>query len=195
MNIVPFFSFVAALALLLSACSGPAEPPPLAGASIGGPFSLTDQNGRTITDRDFAGQYRIVYFGFTFCPDVCPTGMQVIGAGLRALEKSDPNLAAKVVPIFVSVDPARDTPAVVKEFIAAFHPRFIGLTGSPEAIAAMTKAYGVYAEKTGDADASSYLINHSDTALLFGPQGEPLAILPHDQGPDALAAEIERWAQ
>lgn len=194
MNIKPFLA-VAAMLLSVAACSGPAEAPPLAGASIGGPFSLTDQSGRTVTDRDFAGRYRIVYFGFTYCPDVCPTGMQVIGAGLSALEKSDPDLAAKVVPIFVSVDPARDTPAVVKEFVSAFHPRFVGLTGSPEAIAAMTKAYGVYAEKAGDADAGSYLVNHSDTALLFGPEGEPLAILPHDQGPAALAAEIERWAR
>ncbi|HEU0133764.1 MAG TPA: SCO family protein, partial [Allosphingosinicella sp.] len=99
-----------ALGLALAACSGAAEEPPLKGASIGGPFALTNQDGRAVTDRDFAGKYRIVYFGFTHCPDICPTDLAVIAKALRSFEKSDPALAARVAPIFVSVDPERDTP-------------------------------------------------------------------------------------
>jgi len=95
---------VALVALALSACSS--EEPPLQGAAIGGPFALTDQDGRRVTDRDFAGRYRIMYFGFTHCPDVCPTDLAVIGQALRRFEKSDPKRAARVVPVFVSVDPA-----------------------------------------------------------------------------------------
>src|SRR3954469_23472523 len=136
-------------ALSLTACSGPAPTAraPLQGAKIGGPFTLIDQNGKKVTDRDFAGKYRIMYFGYTFCPDVCPTDAQNIGAGLRVLEKSDPALAARIVPIFVSVDPARDTPAVLKAFVGAFHPRMVGLTGSPEAIDAVAKEFAVYYQK------------------------------------------------
>ncbi|WP_375182575.1 SCO family protein, partial [Sphingomonas adhaesiva] len=111
----------AALALALAACSAqPAATPPLAGARIGGPFTLTDQNGRTVTDRDFAGKYRIMYFGYTYCPDVCPTDAAAIGKGVALLAKSDPDLAKRIVPIFVSVDPERDTPKVLKSFVSAF---------------------------------------------------------------------------
>ncbi|HEX8413905.1 MAG TPA: SCO family protein, partial [Sphingomicrobium sp.] len=129
------------LGLALSACSpgGQQTPvdPPLAGARIGVPFALTDGKGRTVRDTDFAGKYRIVYFGYTYCPDVCPTDSQHIGAALRLLEQRDPALAARIVPIFISVDPARDTPQVVGKFVAAFHPRMVGLTGSAAAIAAV----------------------------------------------------------
>ena len=118
-------------ALALSACTASAPPakPPLEGARIGGPFALTDQNGQAVTERSFAGKYRIMYFGYTFCPDVCPTDVQAIGAAVKKLEASDPALAAKIVPVFVTVDPARDTPAVLKQFVSAFHPRLVGLTG------------------------------------------------------------------
>src|ERR1051326_2147709 len=116
--------------LLLAACSSSPPPGPLAGATMGGPFTLTDQNGRQVSDRNFAGKYRLIYFGYTFCPDVCPIDMQVIGAGLRRFEAQDAARAARVQPIFISVDPARDTPPVLRQFVAAFHPRMIGLTGS-----------------------------------------------------------------
>ena len=130
------------LALALAACSGAAEEPPLKGAAIGGPFALTDQDGRSVTERDFAGRYRIMYFGFTHCPDVCPTDLAVIGQALRRFEKSDPARAARVTPIFVSVDPERDSPAVLKEYVAAFHPRLVGLTGTPRQVADAVKRYG-----------------------------------------------------
>ena len=192
--------FLASLALLLTLLLGACGPkveeaPPLAGASIGGPFTLTDQDGKQVSDTDFDGRYRLVYFGFTYCPDVCPVDLQVIGQGLRQLEKSDPAVAAKVQPIFISVDPERDTPPVVKQFVSAFHPRLVGLTGTPEQIAKVAKSYGIYYIKEQSEGASGYLVNHSRNAVLFGPKGEPIAIVPHDQGPDTVAAELERWVK
>jgi protein SCO1/2 len=180
--------------LLVSACSsGGGERPPLKGASIGGPFTLTDQNGRQVSNSDFNGKYRLVYFGFSYCPDVCPVDLQSIGQGLSRLEKSDPVLAAKVQPIFITVDPERDTPAVLKEYVAAFHPRLIGLTGTPAQIAPVAKAYGVYYARRDEGNSKDYLVDHLRVALLFGPKGEPIAIVPHDKGADGVASELERW--
>lgn len=185
------------LALLPVACGGPAPPEraPLDGVKIGGPFSLTDQDGKARTDRDFAGRYRIMYFGYTFCPDVCPTDVQTIGAGLRAFEKQDAARGAKVVPIFVTVDPKRDTPAVLKTFVSAFHPRMVGLTGTPEAIAAVAKAYGIYAEAEKPNAEGGYLVAHSRFAYLMDPAGKPVALLPQDKTPKDVAAELDRWVR
>ena len=183
------------LALLLGACSGGADPPPLQGARLGGPFTLTNQYGQQVTDKQFEGQYRLVYFGFTFCPDVCPVDLQSIGQALRSLEKSDPALAERVQPIFISVDPERDKPAVLKQYVAAFHPRLIGLTGTPEQIADVAKKYGIFYSKEENAGLSDYMVNHARMALLFGPKGEPIAIVPHDKGADAIQAELKRWVR
>jgi len=182
------------LGLALGACSpAGSEAPPLQGARIGGPFTLTDQDGRQVSDRQFQGKYRIVYFGFTYCPDVCPVDLQNIGKALRELEKSDPALAARVQPIFISVDPERDTPAVMKQYVAAFHPRLIGLTGTPGQIAEVAKAHAVFAQPEEREGAGEYLVNHSRVTLLMGPGGEPNAILPSDKGADAVLAELKRW--
>jgi len=193
---------VALLAALLVAaapiaCSKPADtaPAPLAGAKIGGPFRLTDQAGRTVTDASLAGKYRVMYFGYTFCPDVCPTDMQTLGAGLRAFEAKDAARGAKVVPVFVTVDPERDTPAVLKPFVAAFHPRMIGLTGSPAAIAAVAKDYAIYYEKEPPAPGGGYMVQHSRVAYLMDPQGKPLVLIPVDKTPEDLAAELARWVR
>src|SRR3712207_572164 len=114
------------LALLLAACSGgAAEAPPLQGAKLGGAFTLTNQDGRVVSDKDFDRKYRLIYFGFTYCPDVCPVDLQNIGKAMAQLEKSDPALAGRVQPIFITVDPERDTPAVMKQYVSAFHPRII----------------------------------------------------------------------
>lgn len=183
------------LALLLGAC-GPAagDEPPLKGATVGGPFTLTDQDGRQVSDRDFAGRYRITYFGFTFCPDVCPTDMQTIAQGLRLFEKQAPERAARVQPIFISVDPGRDGPAELKQFVSAFHPRLIGLTGTPEQVAEVARRHGVYyARQEPPPDSIGYNVDHSRVAMLFGPDGKPIAIIPHDQGAEAVAEELERW--
>ncbi|WP_426255460.1 SCO family protein [Sphingomonas sp. DC2300-3] len=187
---------VPAAALAVAACQPAATTaPPLAGAKIGGPFSLVNQDGRTVTDRDFAGKYRIMYFGYTYCPDVCPTDAAAIGKGVALLAKSDPDLAKRIVPIFVSVDPERDTPKVLKSFVSAFSPQMVGLTGTPAQITAVSQAYGVFAGKGEAQPGGGYLVNHSRATYLMSPDGKPLALLPSDKGPQAVADEIKRWAR
>lgn len=186
------------LAFFAAACHRDAGPPPLEGATMGGPFTLTDQDGRRVSDTDFAGKYRLIYFGYTFCPDVCPTDLAMIGAAMRRLESSDPDVAAKVQPIFVSVDPARDTPAVLKRYVAAFHPRLIGLTGSEEEIARVAREYAVYYHREPPqpgAAPDQYLVDHSRMAVLYGPDSKPIAIMPEDQGPDGIVQELKRWVR
>ena len=184
------------LLLALAACSNatPADPP-LAGAKIGGTFQLIDQDGKAITDKAFAGKYRIMYFGYTYCPDVCPTTAQTIGAAMRLLDKSDPAVSARVVPVFVTVDPDRDTPAVVKQFVSAFYPRFVGLTGSPAAIDKVRTEFGVFASKGKATPNGGYLVEHSNAAYLMDGDGRPLALLPTEQGAQATADEIKRWVK
>jgi len=194
MSPVRALSFAATLSLMpLVAGCGPAAEPPLAGSDIGGPFELTDSTGKTVRWNDFAGKYRIVYFGFTYCPDVCPTDLARMSGGLEQFERDHPELGARVQPIFVSVDPDRDTPAVVAEFIANFHPRLAGLTGTPEQVEQAAAAFKVFYEKGEPAADGKYLVNHSTVTYLFGPEGEPLATLPTDLGPEAVAAELATW--
>jgi protein SCO1/2 len=183
------------IALLLGACSSPSAPPPLDGASMGGPFTLTDQEGHRVSDRDFAGKYRLIYFGYTFCPDVCPVDMQVIGAGLRRFEAEDQARAARVQPIFISVDPARDTPPVLRQFVAAFHPRMIGLTGSEAEIAQVAREYRIFYSRGDPSPGGGYMVNHTRMAVLYGPEGQPIAIIPSDQGPEGVATELGKWVR
>ena len=172
----------------------PRQPAPLAGTRIGGHFTLTDQHGQRISDTRFAGKYRIMYFGYTYCPDVCPVDVQNIAGAMRLLDKSDPALASRIVPIFVTVDPERDTPPVLKQFVSAFHPRMIGLTGSPAEIAAVAKEFAIYYHKQAPGPGGGYIVDHSRQAYLMNPKGEPLALLPQDKTPDAIVAEVRRWA-
>ncbi len=185
-------------ALLLHACSGksdggPPEEPPLAGATIGGEFELINSDGDTVRWSDFGGQYRIVYFGFAYCPDVCPNDMSRIARGLKTVEKNAPEKFAKIRPMFITVDPERDTPEVVGEFVSAFSQDMIGLTGSSEQVKAAADTFRVYYERGEDLGNGQYLMNHSNIAYLFGPDGEPITTLPTDQGAEAVAAEIEKW--
>jgi protein SCO1/2 len=182
------------LAAPLASC-GRSEEPPLAGAAIGGPFTLVDQDGRTISDRDFAGRYRIVYFGYTHCPDVCPTDLATISQALSSFEKSDPKRAARVQPIFVTVDPERDTPAVMKEYLRPFHPRLLGLGGSPAQVADAEKKFAIYSRKGEVQPGGGYAMDHSRQIVLQGPKGEPLALLADDQGAKAMAAELAQWVR
>ncbi len=191
-------AFLAPLAALLllapTGCTAPAEQPPLAGAAIGGHFVLTDQNGKKYDSALLAGRYPIFYFGYTFCPDICPVDMAVLGQALKALEAKDPAKAAKVQPIFVTVDPERDTPAVLKQYVAAFSPRLIGLTGTPPEIARVAKDYAFFYQKApAPAGSSGYLMNHSREALLFGPDSKPIALLPVDADKDQVVAGLEQW--
>ncbi|WP_379923475.1 SCO family protein [Erythrobacter sp. R86502] len=196
-NPSPLRILLLAGAMVLAGCSAaaPVEEPPLAGAAIGGDFALTGSAGQTVRWDDFAGKYRIVYFGYAFCPDVCPTDMQRVAQGLKVLKASDPAKAAMIQPIFISIDPERDTPAVVGEFAAAFSPDIIGLTGTPDQIAAAAKTFKVFYAKGEQVNGGGYLVDHSNIVYLFGPEGQPLATLPVDQGPDAVAAELDRWVK
>ncbi|RJF93736.1 SCO family protein [Sphingomonas cavernae] len=186
--------------LLLAACgSQPAATPPgeapLAGARIGGPFNLVDQDGKSVKDSDFAGKYRLMYFGYAYCPDVCPVDVQKLMQGLKTFEKTNPQAAGRLQPIFISVDPERDTPEVLKQFVGNFHPRLIGLTGSPQAIAAVAKDYAVYYRKAGDPKASDYLVDHSRQTYLMGPDGKPIALVPQDGTPQEIAAVLAQWVR
>ena len=189
---------IIAFALALSGCgtqnSAPAERPPLEGAAIGGPFTLQDKAGKAVRWQDFAGKYRIVYFGYTFCPDACPLDVQKMMQGFARFEKQSPDLAAQVQPIFISIDPARDTPAVVGEFAAAFSPQLLGLSGTPQQVAAAAKGFAAYYAK-GKETAGGYLMDHSRVAYLMGRKGEPIAMLPVDKDPDAVAAELAKWVR
>jgi protein SCO1/2 len=157
-------------------------------ALVGGPFSLIDQDGRRVTEKDFLGKYILVFFGYTYCPDICPTELQVMSA---ALDQMGPE-AGRIQPIFVSIDPARDTPEVLKAYVANFGPRLIGLTGSPEEVAAIAKAYRVYYAKAGNGStATDYLMDHSSIIYLMGPDGRFVKHMPYTTDAAKLATELK----
>ncbi|MGL4313370.1 MAG: SCO family protein [Sphingomonas sp.] len=187
-----------ALPLMLVAGCSPAQrsiDPPLAHAQIGGPFTLTDQNGRRVSDHDLAGKFRLIYFGYTYCPDVCPVDVQNLAHGVKVLEKRDAALARQIVPIFITVDPARDTPAVLKQFVGAFHPRMLGLTGSPQEIAKVAKEFGIFYKAEPKDATGAYTVDHSRVAYLMGRDGRPLALVRHDGTPDQIADDLQQWAR
>lgn len=182
--------------LMLAACQAAPPPPPLEGARIGGPFTLVDQDGQTRTDKDFAGKYRIMYFGYTFCPDVCPVDMRNLAQGYRAFANADPEKGKRVVPVFVSVDPERDTAAIIKQFVGVFDPAVVGLTGTKAQIDAVTKAYAVpyHLNKKSPTD-EAYLVDHGRVAYLMDPDGKPIALLSQDAKPAVIAGELAKWVK
>ncbi|MFC0204439.1 SCO family protein [Novosphingobium soli] len=193
------FAFLAlglSLALPLAACGrqGADESPPLEGAAIGGPFTLVDKHGKTVTWDSFKGRWRIVYFGYTFCPDACPLDVQAMMRGFALFEKSHAAQAAKVQPIFISIDPERDTPEVVGEWTGAFGPRLLGLTGTPAQVKQAAAAFATPYSK-GPETAGGYLMDHGRFAFLMDPDGKPIAILATDKGPDAVAADLAKWVK
>lgn len=148
-------------------------------AAIGGPFELVDgATGKTVTQDDFQGKYMLIYFGYTFCPDVCPTALSTVA---QALDMLPADKAARIEPLFITVDPERDTPEVVGQYVSHFHPRMRGLSGSPDQIRAVTKAYRVYAAKADvdPNDSTSYLMDHSAIAYLMGPDGGFVTHISH----------------
>ncbi len=126
--------------------------------AIGGPFTLTDHNGKRVTDQDFRGKPTIIYFGYAYCPDVCPTSLLLMQT---AVDQLGPQAASKVNLVFITVDPERDTPASLKEYVGQFGPTMVGLTGTPEQIAAAAKAFRVYYQKVPGKDGAPYLMDHS----------------------------------
>jgi protein SCO1/2 len=166
----------------------------LAGSAVGGPFTLVDETGRTVTSDSFAGKWRLMYFGFTYCPDICPTDAAKLAAGLKLFEAKHPEAAAQLQPMFLTVDPERDTPAVVAEFTDSFHPRLLGLTGSREQVDAALKAFRVYAAKVEGATPGSYTYDHLAVFYLMDPEGRPVQFIAGPTAsPEAIASMLERF--
>ncbi|MCP4387098.1 MAG: SCO family protein [Gammaproteobacteria bacterium] len=152
-----------------------------------GPFALVDHRGKPITDDDFRGNFMLVFFGYTFCPDVCPMDLQIIAQTLDELGKA----GDQVQPIFITVDPARDTPEVMAEYANHFHPRLIGLTGTRQQTAEAARKYGVISMKIIDQDnPESYSINHSALTYLLGPDGKFVAAFDHGTDLETLISGI-----
>ncbi|HWI25394.1 MAG TPA: SCO family protein [Stellaceae bacterium] len=159
------------------------------GVSIGGPFTLTDQNGVLRHDNDFRGKLMLVYFGYTYCPDACPAALNTMTAALDKLGAT----ADAVQPIFITVDPARDTPAQMKAYAANFTPRLVALTGTPTEIAAAAKAYRVYFQKVKGSGPDDYSMDHSAFIYLMGRDGKYLAHFGPEVSADQMAAAIKKY--
>lgn len=160
-------------------------------ALIGGPFVLIDQEGKTRTHKSFENKFLLVYFGYSYCPDICPTGLGAISEALKLLGSR----AQAIQPIFISVDPARDTPQQLAKFMGSFHPQLLALTGDEMAIKEAMQSYRVYAAKVEEKDPSSqdYLMDHSSIIYLMAPDGRYLAHFTHATPPQEMAASIERF--
>ncbi len=153
---------------------------------VGGPFTLVGADGAPVTDASFRGRWMLVYFGYTFCPDVCPTELQAVAAGLDQLGP----LASKVAPLFITIDPERDTPVAIGQYVKLFDDKLIGLTGTPAQIAAVARAYRVYYAKSAGKDSSSYLMDHSSFLYLMGPDGKLQMLLKPGMSGTEIAAAL-----
>jgi cytochrome oxidase Cu insertion factor (SCO1/SenC/PrrC family) len=155
---------------------------------VGGPFTLTDQTGRLRSDSEFRGKLMIVYFGYTFCPDICPTDLAAITQALDALGPA----AESVQPIFITIDPERDT-RLLAEYVSAFHPSLVGLTGSPEEIRKLANSYKVFYAKVNGGKDGEYSIDHSGVIYLMGRNGEYLGFVPPQTGPAQLSEILRNY--
>jgi len=155
-------------------------------ADLGGPFELVNaEDGKTVTDRDFHGQHVLIYFGFTTCPDICPDELEKVAAAIDIVEKS---CGEKILPLFISIDPERDSVEKVKEYCAEFHPRLVGLTGSVEQCKNAARKYRVYASKTGGGD--DYLVDHSIIHYLVDPQGNFVTFYGKNHTAEEMAVQM-----
>ncbi len=182
---------VAATALCLAVAGLGGAPSPGVAAAIGGPFELVDHTGRTVTEADYADKHLLVYFGYASCPDICPTELLVMGQAMDELG----DLADKVQPLFITVDPGRDTVEVMAAYVPAFHPRLVGLTGSTAQVKAAAKAYRVYF-RLGEADENGdYLVDHTGYVYLIDPAGEYVTHFTFGQGPEKMAEIIAKHVE
>ena len=180
----------AALGLLAASCLPVhAETDPLAGR-FGGPFTLQTGGGRRVSDTDFRGKFMLVYFGYTHCPDICPEDLVIINDALNLLGRD----ADRVQPLFITVDPARDTPELMQDYVSSISPRLIGLSGSEAEIAALAKAYRVHRVKLAPAaaakDQDNYIVDHSSLKYLMGPDGQFRTLVPHSVSAARMAEII-----
>lgn len=158
-------------------------------ALVGGPFQLTDHTGKKVTDRDFRGQYMLVFFGFTNCPDICPTGLQVMTAALDQIGSK----AERFTPLFISVDHERDRPELLADYVKAFHPRLVGLTGTADEVNAVAKAYRVYFKKVPNGPGpEDYTMDHTSIIYLMGPDGAFVSHFTHATPVDAIATRLSK---
>jgi protein SCO1/2 len=157
-------------------------------AAVGGPFKLIDQNGKTVSDQDLKGRPFLVFFGFTHCPDVCPTTLFDVSEMLRALGPD----ADRTRALFITVDPERDTPAVMKDYLSSFDPHLSGLTGDPAAIATVAKAYRVYYKKV-PLDGGEYTMDHTAIVYLMDKEGRFVSPFSLKRGTEAAAADLRRY--
>jgi cytochrome oxidase Cu insertion factor (SCO1/SenC/PrrC family) len=156
--------------------------------TVGGPFTLTDPTGKPRSDSEFRGRLMIVYFGYTYCPDVCPTDLMAITQALDALGPA----AEGVQPVFITLDPERDT-KVLGEYVAAFHHSFVGLTGSPEEIRKVANAYKAFYVKVPDPRSGDYSIDHTGVIYLMGRNGEYLGFMPPQTNPERLTEILRKY--
>ncbi|KAI3771347.1 hypothetical protein L6452_02510 [Arctium lappa] len=163
--------------------------PSVGKAAIGGPFNLVDHDGRSVTEKDFKGKWTLIYFGFTHCPDICPDELQKLAAAIDTIKGK---AGFEIVPVFISVDPERDTVEQVREYVKEFHPKLIGLTGHPDEIKKAARAYRVYYMKTEEegSDGSDYLVDHSIIMYLMDPNMEFVKFFGKNNDVDALSEGI-----
>lgn len=183
--LVAGFALVVAAGVWISANRSGGGFTPVAGAAIGGPFTLTDQDGKTVTEKDFPG-WLLIYFGFTYCPAVCPTELQKMAAVMKKLGSR----AGMVQPLFISIDPERDTPAILKGYVPMFDPRLKGLTGTARQIESVKKEWRVYAAKVQDPGASDYTMDHSSFMYLMAPDGRLAALYKAQDKAEDIARDI-----
>ncbi|MGF1560814.1 MAG: SCO family protein [Geminicoccaceae bacterium] len=159
-------------------------------AAIGGPFSLVDHTGERRTEEDFRGQYLLVYIGYTFCPDFCPIGLTTIS---NAMDQLGAEAGEQVTPIFISIDPKRDTVEAMADYVSLFHEDMVGLTGTPEETAAAAKVYRAYYAFPEGQESDAYVVDHSTFIYLMGPDGRYLAHFAHNEDPARIAEQIEAY--
>jgi cytochrome oxidase Cu insertion factor (SCO1/SenC/PrrC family) len=167
-------------------------PPSTGTASIGGPFELVDLHGATRTDEDFRGAYVLMYFGFTYCPDTCPTALLKITHTLEELAALAPTKAERVVPVFISVDPERDTPEALRSYAENFHPRLVALAGAPRELERLGRAYGVFFAKVPTGRPGEYLMDHTGFVYLIGPDGKYVEHFESDASVSDLVDALQR---
>lgn len=187
-----FGAFLAGLVLFLAAfmyATGQFAEPGGTASAIGGPFKLTDQNGQPITDADLKGKPFLVFFGYTHCPDVCPTTLFEVSEVMRSLGKD----ADRTKALFISVDPERDTPAVLKDYLSSFDPHLIGATGDEAALNKVEKAYRVYVKKVPTGKDGGYSMDHSAIVYLMDKRGRFVAPFKLDRKPEQAAAELRKY--
>lgn len=185
---------VAALAVQLqkmkpAQTSGPNALLAVTDDAFGGPFTLTDHTGKRVTEKDFTDKYRLIYFGFTYCPAICPTELSKITAALNTLGDKGKDIQ----PLFITIDPERDTVEKMKSYVSLFHPKLVGLTGTPAEISSVLKGYKIYAAKRQDESMSDYTMDHSSYIYFMAPDDRLLHIFKMEDKADTMVDVISRW--